>query len=423
VFIAGSALCGLARSMTGLILFRGLQGLGAGGLMVLAQTSIADLVPPRQRGRYQGLITGVFALCSVAGPVLGGVITDALSWRWIFYVNLPVGAAALGLILTGLPRPERRLLAHRIDYVGALLLTTSTAAFLLLLSWGGTMAAWSSPTILGLGSAAVALAGLLVARERVAPEPILPLGLFGNRVFAVAVAVVATTATALFGTFVFLPTFFQLVADKSPSDAGLLTAPLMAGLIVASIVGGRLVSALGRYKRLSLLGLGLAIIGLAAIAVAVRWAAPLPVIEVALVVIGAGLGLVMPNLTVAIQNAVPPEMLGVATSAVSFFRSLGGAFGVALSGSLLTRNVDASLMLAGSTADAARRAVAGGAGVGGLPPAVHCLVAAAYRQAIGTTFATGAAIAGFGLVLLLLLPEQPLRDAAAGEAGAAPVGS
>src|SRR3984893_4985816 len=343
VFIAGSALCGLPALMTGLILFRGLQGLGAGGLMVLAQTAIADLVPPRQRGRYQGLFSGVSALCSVTGPVLGGVIADALSWRRIFYVTLPVGMVALSLILIGLPRTERPRVVHRIDYPGAVLLTLMTAALLLLLSWGGPGAAWSSPTIVGLGLGAAALFVLLLARERVAAEPILPLPLFRNRVFAVAITVVAITATALFGAFVFLPTFFQLVQGKSPSDAGLLTAPLMAGLIVASVIGGRLVSALGRYKRLSMLGLGLAVAGLAAIARAARAAAPLPAIEAALVVTGAGLGLVMPNLTVAIQNAVPPGMLGVATSAVSFFRSLGGAFGVALSGSLLTSRVDASL--------------------------------------------------------------------------------
>jgi predicted MFS family arabinose efflux permease len=256
---------------------------------------------------------------------------------------------------------------------------------------------------------------LLLARERVAAEPILPLPLFSNRVFAVAIGVVAVTATALFGAFVFLPTFFQLVLGKSPSHAGLLTAPLMAGLIAASVIGGRLVSALGRYKALSVLGLALSIAGFVAIAAAAREAAPLPVIEVALVVTGAGLGLVMPNLTVAIQNAVPPEMLGVATSAVSFFRSLGGAFGVALSGSLLTGRVDAALAAAGSVADTARRAVAGGAGgIAALPPELYGLVAAAYRQAIGTTFATGAVIAGFGLVLLLLLPERPLRDVPAG---------
>ena len=193
-----------------------------------------------------------------------------------FLCQPPGRDGGAGLILTGLPRPERRLLAHRIDYAGAVLLTTATAVLLLLLSWVGTMAAWSSPTILGLGFVAVALAALFVARERVAAEPILPLGLFGNRVFSVAVAVIAITATALFGTFVFLPTFFQLVEGKSPSDAGLLTAPLMAGLIVASVVGGRLVSALGRYKGLSLFGLGIAIAGLAAIAAAVRAAAPLP---------------------------------------------------------------------------------------------------------------------------------------------------
>jgi EmrB/QacA subfamily drug resistance transporter len=415
VFTAGSALCGLARTMTGLILFRGLQGLGAGGLMVLAQTAIADLVPPRQRGRYQGLFTGVFALCSVAGPVLGGVITDALSWRWIFYVNLPVGAVALSLILVALPRSERPRVVHRIDYLGAVLLMTTTATVLLLLSWGGTVAARSSPAIIGLGLGVAVLFVLLLARERVAAEPILPLMLFQNRVFIVAVAVVAVTATALFGAFVFLPTFFQLVEGKSPSHAGLLTAPLMGGLIVASVIGGRLVSALGRYKTLSMLGLGLSIAGFVAIAVATRETAALPAIEAALVVTGAGLGLVMPNLTVAIQNAVPSEMLGVATSAVSFFRSLGGAFGVALSGSLLTGRVDASLAAAGSAAAAARRAVAGGAGgIAALPPELHYLVAAAYRQAIGTTFATGAVIAGFGLVLLLLLPERPLRDIPAG---------
>ncbi|HEY3911746.1 MAG TPA: MDR family MFS transporter [Stellaceae bacterium] len=415
VFTAGSALCGLARSMTALILFRGLQGLGAGGLMVLAQTTIADLVSPRQRGRYQGLITGVFALCSVTGPVLGGVITDALSWRWIFYVNLPVGAVALALILSALPRRERAPVAHRIDYAGAVLLTLMTAAVLLLLSWGGTVAAWLSPTIAGLVLGAVALLALLVARERVAAEPILPLPLFRNPVFAIAVAVVALTATALFGAFVFLPTFFQLVEGESPSQAGLMTTPMMGGLIVASVLGGRVVSARGRYKGVSVLGLGLAIAGLAAIAAAARLSAPLPVIEAALVVTGAGLGLVMPNLTVAIQNSVMPETLGVATSGVSFFRSLGGAFGVALSGSLLTGRVNASLLAAGPAAEAARRAVAGGAGsLAGLPPAAHLLVAAAYRQAIGTTFATGAVIAGFGLVLLLLLPERPLRDAPAG---------
>jgi len=380
--------------------------------MVLAQTAIADLVPPRQRGRYQGLFTGVFALCSVTGPVLGGVITDTLSWRWIFYVNLPVGAVALILILVALPRSERPLVAHRIDYAGAVLLTATTAALLLLLSWGGRVAAWSSPAIAGLALGAAGLCVLLVARERVAVEPILPLALFGNPVFAVAVAVVAVTATALFGAFVFLPTFFQLVEGKSPSHAGLLSAPLMAGLIIASVIGGRLVSALGRYKGLAVLGLGLAITGFVAIAAAVREAVPLPAIEAALVVTGAGLGLVMPNLTVAIQNAVAPETLGVATSAVSFFRSLGGAFGVALSGSLLTSRVDASLAAAGSAADAARRAVAGGVGgIAGLPPELHDLVAMAYRQAIATTFATGAVIAGFGLVLLLLLPERPLRGA------------
>ncbi|MBV8889850.1 MAG: MFS transporter [Alphaproteobacteria bacterium] len=410
-FVAGSALCGLAGSLDGLIVFRGLQGLGAGGLMVLAQTTIGDLVSPRERGRYQGLFTGVFALCSVLGPLLGGVITDALSWRWIFYVNLPVGAVALVLIVTGLTTRSGPAPAGRIDYAGAGLLTAATTCLLLVLSWGGAIYPWVSAPVLGLAASATMLSIVLVLRERVAPEAVLPMPLFRNRVFAVAVAVTAITATALFGAFVFLPTYFQLVMGESPSRAGLLTAPLMAGLIAASIVGGRVVSALGRYKPLALVGFSLATAGFFAMAWGVAAGSGLVFIEAVLIVMGAGLGLVMPNLTVAIQNAVPRAELGAATSAASFFRSLGGALGVAVSGAMLSARIESFLAASGSPLAVRHAATTAFAEIAQLPPEARAAIVEAYRQAIGATFLTGAGIAALGLGALFLLPELPLRDA------------
>ncbi len=247
IFLVGSVLCGLAETMFQLILFRALQGLGAGGLITLAQTTVADLIVPRERGKYQGLFGAVFAACSVAGPLLGGVITDALSWRWIFYVNLPVGAAALFLIAIGL-RHHGNVIQHRIDYPGAAFLTGGTVSLLLLLSWGGSVYPWLSPAILALAAGASLFYGLLIRQERHANEPILPPHLFGNRVFVVAVSVIGLNAMALFGSLVFLPLFFQVVLGASPTRAGLMLAPMMGGVIVASITGGRLVSAFGRYK-------------------------------------------------------------------------------------------------------------------------------------------------------------------------------
>ena len=257
IFLAGSVLCGLAQSMPQLILFRAVQGLGAGGLMTLAQTTIGDLIPPRERGRYQGIFGAVFAACSVAGPLLGGIITDSLSWRWIFYVNLPVGAAALALIAIGLKHPNARS-EHRIDYTGAALLSAATVTLLLFLSWGGTAYPWSSPVMLALAVGATVLFGLTTLQEHRAAEPILPPRLFHILGFVVPVVVIGIQAMALFGSLVYLPLFFQLVMGRSPSHAGLLMAPLMAGVILTSVTGGRLVSRTGRYKIFPVIGLLLA---------------------------------------------------------------------------------------------------------------------------------------------------------------------
>ena len=254
IFLIGSGLCGVAGSIGELIAFRALQGLGAGGLIVLAQTVIGDLVSPRERGRYQGLFAAVFTACSVAGPLLGGFITEYASWRWIFYVNLPVGFAALLFIAIGL-RPRPRGPEPQLDLLGAVLLITGTCSLLLVLSWGGNAYAWCSAPLLGLGAVALAAFVLLAVVERRTSQPILPPDLFRNPVFLLGAAVIALTAMALFAAVVFLPLMFQLLMGASPARAGLMIAPMMGGVIVASFAGGRLVSRTGRYKPLPTVGL------------------------------------------------------------------------------------------------------------------------------------------------------------------------
>ena len=407
VFLVGSALCGLARDMVQLIAFRAVQGLGAGGLITLSQTTVGDLLAPRERGRYQALFTAVFAVCSVAGPLLGGFITEALSWRWIFYINLPVGALALGLIAVAL-RPHQRAVQHRIDYAGAVLMVGGTVCTILVLTLDASREAWSRPGTWVEATAAVGCFGLLVWRERHAAEPILPPRLFHDRVFVVAATVVGLTAVALFGAVVFLPLFFQLVLGAAASQAGLMLSPLMGGVIVASFVGGRVVSRTGRYKLLPVIGLSVACASFLLLAWLARSGGSVFPLELSLVGLGVGLGLVMPNLVTAIQNAVPPEDLGVATSAASFFRSLGGALGVALSGAWMTARLHR--LLPGGKGGLAEGAVDRSiAAISALPEAQRAVVVHAYRQAIGSTFLLGAGVAALGLLIVLTLPERPLR--------------
>ena len=408
IFLVGSALCGLARDMGQLIAFRAVQGLGAGGLITLSQTTLGDLLAPRERGRYQGLFTAVFAACSVAGPLLGGFITDALSWRWIFYINLPLGALALGLIAVALHRPHR-VVEHRIDYAGAALMVGGTVFAILVLTFDTTREAWLKPSTWVEAGAAVVCFTLLIFHERRAPEPILPPRLFRDRVFVVAVTVVGLTAMALFGAVVFLPLFFQLVLGAAASRAGLMLSPLMGGVVVASVVGGRLLTRTGRYKFLPVTGLSVACAAFLLLAWLASARATVVPLELSLVGLGVGLGLVMPNLTTAIQNAVAPEDLGVATSAASFFRSLGGALGVALSGAWMTARLHRLLPTAAGglgQSDAGRSIAA----ISALPETLRLAVVHAYREAIGSTFLLGAAVAGLGLLVVLALPERPLRS-------------
>jgi len=410
IFLVGSSLCGLAGSMTQLVVFRGIQGLGAGGLMTLAMTTVADLVPPRERGRYQGYFGAVFAFSSIAGPLLGGFITDALSWRWIFYVNLPIGVLALAFFLFGFHRPHH-VVPHRIDYRGATLLTAATVALLLVLTWGGVQYAWSSPIITGLAGSFVVLVALLVHTERHAEEPVLSPHIFHNRVFLVATGVMFLTFMGLFGAAVFLPLFFQLVLGFAPARAGLMLAPMTGGVVVASFLAGQLVSRTGRYKIFPVVGLAAATLAFLAVMRAAVAGASIGFIEVSLVILGMGFGLVMPNLMVAIQNAVLPVEMGSATATSAFFRSLGGTFGVAISGAIMTAQLQAlhAEQWSGMARGARSLLEQGIQQIEQLPPAQKAMVIEAYRHAISTTFLLGSIVIAIAFVLVLFLPEHPLR--------------
>jgi EmrB/QacA subfamily drug resistance transporter len=401
LFLAGSIACGLARSMPALIGFRALQGLGAGGLITLSQTTIADLVPPRERGRYQGQVAAVFAVCSVAGPLLGGVITDLLSWPWIFFINLPIGAAALAIIARSL-RPHQAPPGRKIDIAGFALLIGGTCTGLLMLSWGGATYPWASPPIIALGCITLLLFGVLIPVERAAPEAALPPRLFANPIFVRAVAALSLAAISLFGALVFIPLFFQLVLRLSATEAGLRMAPLMGGLIVTSIIGGRLVTRTGRYKRYPVAGLALAATSYAAMAYAAASGASANAFDALLVLLGAGLGLTMPNLTTAIQNAVPRGDLGVATATSAFFRSLGGAFGVAISGAILTATLQARLP-GGNLAGQGLTQLAS------ISPADRLVLEGAYGHALATIFAAASIVAALAFVIVLGMAEKPLR--------------
>lgn len=384
LFLFGSVLCAAAGSLLQLIAFRAVQGLGAGGLLPLAQIIIGDIVPPARRGRRQGAVIAIFAVCSVLGPVLGGVITDLLSWHWIFLVNLPVGALSVLIIARALretsPRRERQ-----IDYAGAALLTGTTMVFLLVLSLGGTeWPWWSWPTGAGV-LATVALLGVLIWHLGRASEPVLPLALFGNRVFLVASVVLALALMGLQGSALFFPLLFQTVMGVTPSHSGFLTGPLMIGIVISSVVNGRLLlPRTGRYKPTQIAGLAVAVLAFATLAWGIASSRGYAVLEPAIFTLGLGLGLVMPNMTIAVQNALPARHLGVGTATLAFFRSLGGLVGVAGGGAILN-----NLLHAGT------------------------------RAAIAAVFTTGVAVMAVALLIVGWLPEKPL-SAQHGSAGDKP---
>ncbi len=399
-FLIGSVLCGLARDMTELIVFRAVQGLGSGGFMPLAQIIIGDLVAPQDRAKRQGSIAIVFAITSILGPVLGGVMTDLLSWHWIFFINLPVGALAFWAIARSLRKPVRTH-AHRIDYLGSVLLTGTIVALLLVLALGGTEWPWDAPQIKVCAVLAAVLGTWLVFHLRRVPEPVLPPDLFANRVFNVASIVMALTFMGLMGASVFFPLFFQLVMNSSPAHSGMMTVPMMVGMIVSSTLNGRVLSRANKYKQVQVGGLTVAVLAFGVLAWGMDSGQGYSVIEPAIFMLGAGLGLVMPNMTIVVQYALPLQRRGVGTAMLTFFRSLGGLLGVTGSGAILAHQLHAHGVAAAATA---------GSGVT-LAPALQ----AVYRHAIANIFGAGTIIVLVGLVVLLLLPHVSLPEAAAAQ--------
>ncbi len=410
IFLIGSALSGLSHSMLELIVFRAVQGLGGGGLMVGAQTIVGDVVSPRERGRYMGLFMAMFGVTTVIGPLIGGVFVEYLSWRWIFYINIPIGLVALVVTAAALPGALTRV-KRVIDYLGTILLALAATSLVLFTSLGGTSYRWTSPLIIGLAVAGVVLAVLFVMAERRAKEPVIPLALFKNRVFSSASAIGFVVGFTMFGAMTFLPLFLQIVKGVSPTISGLRLFPMMGGLLVGSIGSGQIVSRWGRYKVFPVVGTALITVGLYLMSL-VGVTTGAWTMSAYMAIFGLGLGLVMQVLVVAVQNAVPYEELGTATSGTTFFRMIGGSFGTAVFGAfyanlvvgnvlhqLHLRTAPAGFSLSGDNPGALHQ----------LPPVVRAGVIAGVAHTVQTIFLIGVPIAFVAFLLSWLLPELPLR--------------
>ncbi|WP_083981033.1 DHA2 family efflux MFS transporter permease subunit [Actinomadura chibensis] len=414
IFLVGSALCGLAQDMLELIVFRALQGLGGGGLMVLVVAIVGDVVPPRERGRYQGLFGAVFGVASVCGPLLGGWFVDNLTWRWVFYINVPIGIVALLVIAAVLHAGGERE-RHRIDYLGTLLIVGWAVGLVLMTTWGGTRYDWLSAPIIGLAAGSVALIALWLLVERRAAEPIMPPRLLANSVFSLGAAISFAVGFAMFGALTFLPIFLQVVHGVSPTLSGVYLLPMMLGMLIASIGSGQLITRSGRYKVFPMVGTPIIALALflcsgldedsTVLAMSLRFA-----------LLGFGLGLVLQVLVIAVQNAVPYEDLGSATSGVTFFRQIGGSFGVAVFGSIFSNQ------LARRITDLGPRLPPGfdPAAVQGnpslldrFPAPVKAGVLHAYAQSIDAVFFWAVPVAAVAFVLTWFLREVPLRATSA----------
>jgi EmrB/QacA subfamily drug resistance transporter len=410
IFLVGSVLSGLSHSMVELIAFRAIQGLGSGGLMVGAQAIVGDIVSPRERGRYVGLFGAVFGVSSIVGPLLGGVFVDNLTWRWIFYINVPIGIIALVVVASQVPGKLRRV-HHIIDYLGTVVLALAATSFILLTSLGGTTYPWSSAPIWILGACGVALVGVFVVVERKAKEPVLPLHLFRLRAFSVTSIVGFIVGLAMFGAITYLPAFFQVVRGISPTLSGVQLLPLMAGLLTVSIGSGQIISRTGRYRFWPIAGAGAMTLGLYLLSLmGVGTSAVLD--SLYMLVLGLGLGGVMQVLVIIVQNAVPHSELGVATSGATFFRSIGGSFGTAIFGAIFSNVLVGNLIKhlhgvhvpAGfSSADATPALLSH------LPPAIHAGFVAGYAESIQTVFIVAVPIAALAFIATWLIPQVELR--------------
>jgi EmrB/QacA subfamily drug resistance transporter len=422
IFLIGSLVAGSAQSMTMLIAGRAVQGLGGGGLIALALAIIGDIIPPRERGRYQGMFGAVFGISSVAGPLLGGFFTDGPGWRWIFWLNIPIGLAALVITSRALHMPRVRR-DHSIDYLGAAMVVGSVTSILLYLSWAGETYGWSDPAALALLGLGLLLALGFVLAELRAKEPIIPMRLFRGRVFRWTVVFASIMGMAMFGGIIYLPFYLQVVKGYSPTESGLALLPMVVGIFLTSIGSGLLVTKTGRYRIYPILGAAITAVSLLLLS-RIQVDTTYALFALVIFLLGAGLGFTMQTVVTAVQNDVDFRDLGAATASVTFFRSLGGAFGTAVFGAVLSNRLAHYLAEAFAGAPVGAGAVSGSLSdiskIEALPPEIKATVLEAFVQALQDIFLVALPFVIVAIGVAMLIPEKHLRTRSDIEAAAEP---